>query len=132
MDQPTPGSNYKVKEGETLSSIALQAYGPDNRWQEIYIVNTLEIGDNPNVPLTGKVLFIPQIGLHYCTVTALEGINIRAAANTHSAIFATYPQGTVLNYDKVVQGEPVNGTADWGHSMQGHYYWLGATDYSNG
>jgi hypothetical protein len=31
-----------------------------------------------------------------------------------------------------VMGETVDGNAHWGHSDQGYYCWLGATDHPNG
>src|SRR5205807_3281936 len=33
---PTPGSNYTVQQGDTLSGIAQKAYGDGNQWQRIY------------------------------------------------------------------------------------------------
>ena len=32
MAQATPGSNYTVQPGDTLFSIAQQAYGDGNKW----------------------------------------------------------------------------------------------------
>ncbi len=70
----------------------------------------------------------PQI----CTVTSDGGVNVRAAPTTQSAIIARYPKGTDLNFVNVVNGESVNGNPLWGHSQQGHYFWLGATNRPNG
>ena len=42
------------------------------------------------------------------------------------------PLGTVLNFVQVVIGENVAGNPRWGHSQQGHYFWLGGTDHPNG
>lgn len=131
MDQATSGSEYTVQEGDTLSSIAQQAYGPDDRWQEIYIANTQVIGIDPNILPPGKVLYIPQIA-QICTVTVADGLNVRAEANTQSALITTYPKGTVLNFVNVVYGENVAGNPRWGFSKQGHYFWLGATNRPNG
>jgi hypothetical protein len=65
------------------------------------------------------------------TVT-VDTLNVRAAPNTQSAIVATYARGSVLNYFEVVDGENVAGNPRWGHSVQGHYFWLGGTDHPNG
>src|SRR5947209_6591088 len=63
---PTPGSNYTVQQGDTLSSIAQRAYGDANQWQTIYNypANKQVIGPNPNVLRPGEVLFIPPVTLN--------------------------------------------------------------------
>ncbi len=61
MAQVTPGSNYTVQQGDTLSSIAQQAYGDANQWQVIYNANTQVIGSNPNALRPGEVLYIPVL-----------------------------------------------------------------------
>lgn len=65
-----------------------------------------------------------------CTVTVDE-LNIRAQPTSQSALVATYPRGTILNFVEVVNGENVDGNPHWGHSEQGHYFWLGGTDYQD-
>jgi LysM repeat protein len=133
---PTPGSNYTVQSGDTLSSIAQQAYGDSNKWQIIYDANKQVIGSNPNVIYPGQVLYIPPVSQptqpKTCTVTSAQGLNVRAAPTSQSALIASYPKGTVLNYIEVVHGETVDGNPNWGHSQQGHYYWMGGTDRPNG
>jgi LysM repeat protein len=133
---PTPGSNYTVQSGDTLSSIAQRAYGDSNQWQVIYDANKHVIGSNPNVIYPGQVLYIPPVPQptqpKTCTVTAAQGLNVRAAPTSQSALIASYPKGTVLNYIEVVHGETVDGNPNWGHSQQGHYYWMGGTDRPNG
>jgi len=145
MAQAIPGSKYTVLQGDTLSSIAEKVYGNSNEWHEIYIANTQVIGNNPNVLSPGTALYIPQIqqirqtmqsreplALHTCTITAPDGVNVRAAPNTWSAIIAIYPRGSVLNYVAVVPGEVIDGNPNWGLSKQGHYYWMGVTDHPHG
>jgi phage tail protein X len=139
MANVTPGSKYTVREGDTLFSIAQQAYGDSNQWHAIYIANTQVIGSNPNVLPDGIVLYIPQIvhslqmqNLHICTATAPNGLNVRAAPTVQSAVVATYPPGTILNYVEVVNGEVINGNPLWGRSMQWHYFWMGGTDHPDG
>ncbi len=66
-----------------------------------------------------------------CTVT-VDALHIRVQPNSQSTIVATYQRGTVLNFIEVVNGENVDGNPRWGHSKQGHYFWLGGTDHPNG
>ena len=61
MAQATPGTSYTVQQGDTLSSIAQQAYGNSNQWQVIYNANTQVIGSDPNRLVLGEVLFIPVL-----------------------------------------------------------------------
>src|SRR2546428_430742 len=61
MAQATPGSNYTVQPGDTLSSIAQQAYGDSNKWQIIYDANKQVIGSDPNLIHPGQVLYIPVL-----------------------------------------------------------------------
>ncbi len=132
MAQVTPGSNYTVQRGDTLSSIAQQAYGNANEWQKIYDANVQVIGNDPNLLRVGEVIHIPLLTPRTCKVTAPDGLNIRAAATSNSALIASYPPGTVLNFVEVVNGENVDGNPRWGRSEQGHYFWLGGTDHPNG
>ena len=67
--------------------------------------------------------------LYTCTITADDGLNIRVAPTAHSAIVAWYPRGTVLNYVEIVGGEFIDDNPFWGHSVQGHYFWMGGTDH---
>ena len=131
---PTPGSNYTVQPGDTLSGIAQQAYGDGNQWQIIYNANTQVIGNNPNLIRPGEVLYIPPLAPPQpkaCRVT-VNSLNIRSAPTSQSNLVASYPLGTALNFVQVVIGENVGGNPRWGHSQQGHYFWLGGTDHPNG
>jgi Tfp pilus assembly protein FimV len=135
MAQALPGSTYTVQPGDTLFSIAQQAYGDGNQWQKIYDANKQVIGNDPNLIRPGEVLYIPPITPPQpktCKVTAANGLNVRAAPTSQSALIASYPPGTVLNYTEVVNGENVAGNPRWGHSEQGHYFWMGGTDHPNG
>jgi nucleoid-associated protein YgaU len=49
---------YKVKVGDTLSSIAKELLGSAQRWRELYEANT-DIIDDPNTIQPGIVLQIP-------------------------------------------------------------------------
>ena len=135
MTQATPGSNYTVQPGDSLFSIAQQVYGDGNQSQRIYDANKQVIGNDPNLIRPGEVLFIPPVTPPQpktCTVTSAQGLNVRSAPNSQSTLIASYSPGTVLNYFEVVNGENVAGNSRWGHSVQGHYYWMGGTDHPNG
>ena len=135
MAQAMPGATYTVQPGDSLFSIAQQAYGDGNQWHKIYDANKQVIGNDPNLIRPGEVLYIPGITPQQpktCKVTAANGLNVRAASTSQSALIASYPAGTVLNYIEVVNGENVAGNPRWGHSEQGHYYWMGGTDHPNG
>jgi hypothetical protein len=62
-------------------------------------------------------------------MVTVDNLNIRTQPTSQSAIVATYPRGTILNFVEIVDGENVDGYSLWGHSEQGHYFWLGGTDY---
>lgn len=63
MAQATPGTSYTVQQGDTLYSLAQQAYGDGNQWQAIYNANTQVIGNDPNHLVPGEVLFIPTLSV---------------------------------------------------------------------
>lgn len=49
---------YVVQEGDSLSLIAEQVLGDENRWPEIYAANAETIGSNPNVIFPGTLLIV--------------------------------------------------------------------------
>jgi LysM repeat protein len=121
----TPGSDYNVQQGDTLFSIAQQAYGNGNQWQVIANAN--------GIPNAGQVLYIPTIGPTItCKVTSADGLNARSAPTSKSTLVSSFARGTVVSYFEAVVGENVSGNQLWGHSDQGYYFWLGATDHPNG
>ena len=133
MAQGTPAI-YTVQPGDTLSSIAQRFYGDANKYHQIYdYCNRQVIGPDPNLIRPGEVLYIPAIApvVKTCTVTVPD-LRARAAPNTQSAILHDFPQGTVLTFFEVVNGQNVDGNPLWGHSDQGYYFWLGGTDHPNG
>ena len=132
---PTPGSNYTVQQGDTLSGIAQKAYGDGNQSQRIYDYphDKQVIGPDPNIIRPGEVLYIPPITVNKnCTVTSPIGLNARAAATSQSAKINSFSPGTVLSFFEVVIGQNVENNPRWGHSNQGYYFWLGGTDHPNG
>jgi hypothetical protein len=57
---PIPGKKYIVKSGDTLSDIALRAYGNPDYWEILFLVNGDIISD-PNVIYPDQVIQIPEI-----------------------------------------------------------------------
>ena len=59
QSSPRPaGRTYVVRAGDTLRSIALRAYGNEERWRRIYRANKASIRD-PDVLVVGTTLTIP-------------------------------------------------------------------------
>ena len=57
---PTPGQPYIVQVGDTLTAIAVRAYGTDRKWVNIYRASATAIkSGDPNKLSPGEVLFIP-------------------------------------------------------------------------
>lgn len=56
-------AEHEVKEGETLSGLALKYYGSaeKEKWMKIYEQNKQVIGDNPNMIKPGMNLRIPEL-----------------------------------------------------------------------
>ena len=50
---------YRVKEGDTLLSLAKQFYGDYNRWRDIYILNQDRLGRGGSLR-TGQLLLMPK------------------------------------------------------------------------
>ncbi|MBA2393730.1 MAG: LysM peptidoglycan-binding domain-containing protein [Ktedonobacteraceae bacterium] len=73
MAKATPGNNYAVVAGDTLWSIAQQAYNNGDHWQQIYDANKGTIGSDPNSLKAGTVLYIPQVQGHTSTYTVKAG-----------------------------------------------------------
>ncbi len=61
--QVKPGKTYTVQPGDTLSAIALRAYGnaAEHYWHKIYKANKDVIGADPNLIRPGQVLEIPVL-----------------------------------------------------------------------
>ncbi len=99
-------------------------------WRRIYDVNRQVISD-PNHISPGELIYIPALFPFrtLCNVI-VNTLNVRTAPTSQSSLVASYPRGTVLNYVDIVLGDAVGNLPLWGRSEQGHYFWLGGTDYS--
>jgi len=88
---------------------------------------------DPTLDPTSLLHVLPGQSEHetFCTVT-VDQLHIRAQPRSQSELIVTYPRNSVLNFVEVVSGENVDGNPHWGHSQQGHYFWLGGTDHPNG
>lgn len=51
---------YTIVSGDTLSGIALRAYGDASRWPAIYAANAAAIGGDPDLIFPGTVLTLPK------------------------------------------------------------------------
>ena len=62
MPKPTPGKNYTVVDENSLSQVALRAYGDATLWPRVWNANqtTLKSGD-PDLIFPGEVLVIPRL-----------------------------------------------------------------------
>ena len=60
--EPIPDSDYTVQEGDSLYSVAQDAYGDGDQWHKIYDYpeNRAKIGPDPNLIDPGTVLHIPS------------------------------------------------------------------------
>ena len=57
---PVPGQDYVVRPGDTLSSIAREAYGSGAKWEIILEANRATLPPNGRDIKPGQVLIIPE------------------------------------------------------------------------
>src|SRR5262249_60522741 len=58
----TCGTDYTIKEGETLAQIAARIYGNPAQWTVIFYANQDRLGTNESLLVPGFALRIPCIG----------------------------------------------------------------------
>jgi nucleoid-associated protein YgaU len=56
--EPAIPRTYKVRRGDTLSSIAEKVYGDSNKWREIYNANRTRLRSSDGIRI-GQILVIP-------------------------------------------------------------------------
>lgn len=56
------GSDYTLKEGETLADIARKVYGSGTQWSVIFYANQDRLGENASLLVPGLAIKIPCIG----------------------------------------------------------------------
>jgi prophage tail gpP-like protein len=62
MAKPTPGKQYTIVSGDTLSGIALQAYGRGSKYPIIWKANQTTLkSDDPDLIYPGEVIIIPLL-----------------------------------------------------------------------
>lgn len=62
MSSPIPGKEYVVRSGDTISKIAVRAYGDQEKWRMIYAANQTTLRSrNPEIIFPGEVLKIPKL-----------------------------------------------------------------------
>src|SRR5262245_46619916 len=61
-DAQTCGTEYTIKEGETLAQIASRVYGNPSQWTVIFYANQDRLGDNVSMLVPGLALRLPCIG----------------------------------------------------------------------
>ena len=75
MSKPTPGQSYTVVSGDTLSNIAVQAYGDSTFYPRIESANP-SISD-PNNLIVGQSLIIPLLSERELLKTQLTGLTLQ-------------------------------------------------------
>jgi len=61
-DAQTCGTDYTIKEGETLAQIAARVYGNPTQWTIIFYANQDRLGSNVSLLVPGFTLRIPCVG----------------------------------------------------------------------
>jgi polar amino acid transport system substrate-binding protein len=56
------GTEYKIKEGETLAQIAARVYGNPTQWTVIFYANQDRLGTNASLLVPGLAILLPCIG----------------------------------------------------------------------
>ena len=58
----TCGTEYKIKEGETLAQIAARVYGNPTQWTVIFYANQDRLGTNASLLVPGLAIMLPCVG----------------------------------------------------------------------
>jgi nucleoid-associated protein YgaU len=76
-------SEYIVKQGDSLWSIAKQHYGTGYAWQKVYELNKSTIGSNPGLLASGTKLNLPAGETIYPQHTIVRGETLWSVAVTY-------------------------------------------------
>jgi len=79
-------ATYTVQSGDSLSLIAMKAYGDATKWQWIYDYNKKVIGNNPDLIQPGQDLFIP----HSDPITQYENYTVQTGDTLQSIAERAY------------------------------------------
>lgn len=92
------GTDYSVKSGDTLSSIAARAYddASESSWRRIYNANRAVIGRNPDRLSPGQVLYIPA-----CDITLDADYTIRRGDTLSSIALRAYGDGSEVSWQVI-------------------------------
>jgi polar amino acid transport system substrate-binding protein len=71
----TCGTEYKIKEGDTLAQVAARVYGSPAKWTVIYYANQDRLGTNVSLLVPGLAIVLPCIG----------GVPVQSASPTVAA-----------------------------------------------
>jgi prophage tail gpP-like protein len=109
MSRAVAGLPYTVVSGDTLTSIAKQAYGDGRRWREIWKANesVLRSGD-PNLIFPGEVITIPPDSIIESALNLLGGDALPTLPNKDKDDFTVIVDGEEIP----VQGGRVIRTMD--------------------
>lgn len=91
----TCGSEYEIKEGETLGEIAARTYGDPSRWTVIFYANQDRLGSNASLLVPGAMLRLPCIGRPQ-TAQPPEPATTEQPAGAAASAAPTTPGGRVI------------------------------------
>src|SRR5215475_81087 len=58
----TCGTDYTIKEGESLAQIAARVYGNPSQWTVIFYANQERLGTNASLLVPGLAIMLPCVG----------------------------------------------------------------------
>jgi hypothetical protein len=127
-----------VRTGPNSQSALVATFGRGSVLNYVEVVEGENVAGNPRWgrSVQGHYFWLGGTdhpnGIEIAATVTVDSLNVRTGPNSQSALVGSFGRGSVLNFYKVVQGEDVAGNPCWGHSVQGHYFWLGGTDHPNG
>ena len=83
----TCGTDYAIKEGDTLAQIAARTYGNPTQWTIIFYANQDRLGPNGSLLQPGLAIRLPCIGGAQSQATATPSANVPPASSTSGESF---------------------------------------------